>query len=61
MFSYGPFVLCTGAVWIRGSRDGGSLPEERLRQVLQRPGTQQARPLHSRLCVVSSAKPQHTN
>lgn len=51
-------MLCrtTGAVWIRGSRDGGSLPEERLKQVLQRSGTQQAHPLHGGLCVVSSDK-----
>lgn len=51
--------LCStaGAVWIRGSWDGAPLPEKRFRQVLQRPGTQQAHPVHSRLCVVSSAKP----
>lgn len=48
-------LRCTaGAVWIRGGRDGCSLPEEGFQQVLQRTGTQQARPHYSRLCVVSS-------
>lgn len=50
----------TGTVWVGRSGDGGSFPEERLRQVLQRPGTQQARPLHGRLRLVSPASAQHT-